>query len=377
MVHSEKWFGKWADRINQPIQNTKRYYYRRGIIKIATGVLLIFGIIDLVRTRHYLNRYFDFIDYVINNGRFVTNDGTPGCGKTFTGGNMAYLLAQRRWEELQTEYFLQRSMLSEWLKCGDTEKLEAFRALEDSYKFFKEREDKYIPCLLSSIGLEEYGTGRKSYKLKPEIFLQVSRCPEYAVLFNDESGQLFGARTSKTVSVDVEDTCRFIRHFFDGMGINTNQDGSQNGIYLRRITEYVNHLFGQEWLLEPIRLEKRIARMEARYFKRLFKGKLNAEKAEYVGQKLYFLKQYSRTIGFRRIIHQLCNSNGAAIGEAEDYILPAIGCVKYDDRCFRKLYKAKDKDIDLEGWDSLVADEFDRSDYDTIICSKAAASASS
>ena len=57
--------------------------------------------------------------------------------------------------------------------------------------------------------------------------------------------------------------------------------------------------------------------------------------------------------------------------------LPQAVPIDYDDRCFRKLYKAKDKDIDLEGWDSLVADEFDRSDYDTIICSKAAASASS
>ena len=258
-------------------------------------------------------------------------------------------------------------MVAEWIKSGDTDKLYAFKSLEESYKFFAAQEGIYIPCLVSSVPLKEYGTGRMSYKLTPEVYLQITRCPEYSVLFNDESGMLYGGETSKTGNADIKDFWRLIRHFLDAMAINTNQDGNQNGIYMRRSTDYVNHLYGQEWDMRPDALLYKIERKENRFYKKVFSGKLSENKTAYIGQKLYFLKKYAATIGFRRVRHRLQTPQGICVGDEEEYILPAIGGVAYDDRAYRNLNKPKDDEIRLEGWHNLVLDEYDRADYDKLI----------
>jgi hypothetical protein len=280
---------------------------------------------------------------------------------------MAYFLAQRRWDELKSDYFTAKSMRTQWVKEGNVDKLTALKSLEESYAFYAEREDKYIPCLVSTIPLREYETGRMSYVLSPEIYIQVKRCPEYSVLFNDESGLLFGGDTSNTNNNDLKDFWRFIRHMLDAMCVNTNQDGNQNGIYMRRSTDYVNHLQGQTWIMSPKRLINKYERMEQRYFKKLSKGKLSESKAIYIGQKLYFLKKYIKTIGFRQVKHRLTTVRGELIGDEGVYILPAIGGVEYDERSYRKLYKCKDQPIELNGWERLVVDELDREQYDKLI----------
>lgn len=369
--HNEAWFDKQERRLQEPIKNTKRYYYKRNWLMIATviipvigWILAVIGLTELLKMRKYLSQFTNFTLDFMGNGRTVTNDGPPGSGKTFTGANTAYFLAVQRWEELKSEYFTQRTMIEQWVKEGKTDKIEDFKALQESFEFYADREADFIPCLVSSIPLREYGTGRMSYVLPPELFLQEVRCPEYTVIFNDESGMLFGAETSKTNNVNLKDFWRFIRQFCDGMSVNTNQDGSQNAIYMRRSTDYVNHLYGQEWLMPPVRLNKQVSKLEMRYFKKLYRGKLSGEKALFLGQELYYLKKYAKTIGFRCVRHRLCTPQGMPVGDVEKFILPAIGGVEYDDRTFRNLYKCKDMEIDLQGWDKLKIDEYDRAEYD-------------
>lgn len=369
--HSAAWFSKWQNRLGEPIRNTKRYYYRSSIIKICTIILSPWGLHRLLKLRKFLNSYIQLSTDCLMQGRTITNDGAPGVGKTFTGSNMAYFLAQRRWAELKSEYYLQKSMLAEWVMQGDTDKLYGFKTLEESYLFYAEHENSLIPCLVSSVPLREYGTGRMSYELTPEVYAQVMRVPEYSVLFNDESGRLFGGETSKTASEDLRDFWRFIRHFLDAMAVNTNQDGNQNGIYMRRSTDYVNHIIGQTWELRPARLFNKIERKEAKFFKKMEKGKLSEKQAEYIGQELYFMKKYAATIGFRRVTHRLQTQTGQFAGDEGEYILPAIGGVQYDDRAYRNLYKCKDEPIRLEGWKNLVADGYDRKVYDELITGNA------
>ncbi len=369
-VHSDAWFAKWEARLQEPIKNTKLYHYRDGLIKIAflpTIVLPVLGIIQIVRARNYLRQFIECRNEFMHKGRMITNDGPPGAGKTFSGGNMAYYLARDQWAKLQNDYLLQRSMVAEWIKNGESDKIAAFKALEESYKYYAdpERINKYIPCLMSSVPLREYGTGRTSYNLSPKVFKQIQRVPEYTVFFNDESGRLSGSDKSKTVDDDVADFWRLYRHFMDGMAVHTNQDGGQNMIQIRRSTDYVNHIFGQETILQPTRLLIKLDRKKRRFNKKL--GKMDAAKEEYLAQELYYLEKYIATIGFRRVLHQLSTAQGERIGEKEYYIFPAIGGVQYDDRSYRNLYKCKDKKIELEGWESLVVDEFDRSEYDSLI----------
>lgn len=319
-----------------------------------------------------VSRYIEFYNECLENGRAITNDGAPGAGKTFTGAQMAYFLARRQWDKLKSDYFTQRTMIAEWIKHGDTDKLSAFRALEESYRYYSDREQTHIPCLVSSIPLKEYGTQRMSYKLTAEIFLQIDRCPEYSVIFNDESGLGQGADKSKTDDQDVLSFWRFPRHFFDGFFVNTNQDGAQNAIFMRRSTDYLNHIKGQEWLLRPVRLEKRIARRERRYYKYIDRHNLTG-KAYKKGQKLYYLKRYAATIGFRRVRHRLTTTSGEPVGEEREYIFPAIGGLDYDDRAYRNLYKCKDKAIDLAGWEKLVVDESTHGAFDRLVADKATA----
>lgn len=366
-THSESWFLNQEARLEEPLKNTKRYYGKSAMIKIFAGlptlVLPILGIRELYRLNKHINEFSNFTTDYMRNGRAVTNDGAPGAGKTFTGCNTAYYLAQEAWNKLQSDYHTQKAMLSVWLKNGDTDKIEAFKALEHSYEYYKAHEETNIPCLISTIPLREYGTGRMSWKITTEMFLQLDRVPEYTIFFIDEIGEAQGVDKSSTDNPDYLAFWRFPRHFFDGKFVNTNQDGSQAAISVRRSTDYVNHIVGQQWLMRPTALENRYNRKIARYLKRLDKGKYSPERAQYIAQKLYYLYKYYHTIGFRQVTCQLHTTQGVAVGGFDKYILPAIGGVQYDDRTYRKQYKCKDKEISLQGWEKLTIDEYDNSEF--------------
>ena len=363
-MHSEQWFEKQEARLQEPLKNTIRYYGKSATIKIFTGILAIWGIIELVKLAKDLRATVNFSTDYMRNGRAVTNDGPPGAGKSFTGCNTAYYLAvNEAWPQLQADYHTQKAMLSEWNKNGDTDKVEAFRAIEKSYKFYKEHEATNIPCLASRLPLREYGTGRMSFEITPEMFLQIDCVPEYTIFFIDEIGEDQGTDKSDTNNPDYLAFWRFPRHFFNGKFVNTNQDGGQAAIAVRRSTDYVNHIVGQEWVMRPTALENRYNRKKTRYLKRLNQGKCSAARAEHIGQELYYLEKYYKTIGFRRVTCQLRTTEGAAVGGLDKFILPAIGGVQYDDRAYRNQYKCKDKPIKMRGWEKLTIDEYDHSDF--------------
>lgn len=370
-VHSAAWFAKQEARLEEPLKNTVRYFGKSAFIKIFAGIptigITIWGIVQFVRVKKYIHSFSNLSTDYMNNGRAVTNDGPPGAGKTFTGGNVAYYLSIEQWEKLKSEYFTQRTMVAQWLKDGALDKLEEFKTLEESYQFFAERERENIPCLVSSVPLREFGTGRMSYELTPEMFLQKERVGEYTVFFNDESGADQGVDTSKTTDKDLLAFWRLPRHFFDGKFVNTNQDGAQNAIYMRRSTDFVCHIFGQEWIMRPLALELKYARKEKKFYKKLRKGKLDTASAAYLGQELYYLKKYIKTIGFRRVSTQLRTSEGVAVGGPEVIILPAIGGVQYDERAYRKQYKCKDQPIAMRGWEKLTPEPYDHSEFENQI----------
>lgn len=363
ITHSQKWFAKQEARLQEPLKNTIRYKGKSATIKICTGVLAPWGFWELYKLAKEVRATVNFSTDYMRHGRAVTNDGAPGAGKTFTGCNTAYFLAISEWERLQDDYFTQRAMLSEWIKNGETDKIEAFKSIEKSYKFYKEHEATNIPCLVSTIPLREYGTGRMSFIVTPEMFLQIDPVPEYTVFFIDEIGEDQGVDKSDTNNPDYLAFWRFPRHFFDGKFVNTNQDGGQAAIAVRRSTDYVNHIVGQEWLMRPTALIKRYERKKARFFKRLFQGKYSNARAQYIAQELYYLKKYISTIGFRQVTCQLQTTEGVAVGGLDKFILPAIGGVQYDERTYRNQYKCKDKPINLRGWEKLTIDEYDHSEF--------------
>lgn len=370
-VHSDKWFKKQRLRLEEPLNNTKRYHCKRAVIEIVLGfptvILPIIGVIRLIRTKHYIDKFYDQTKDYMFKGRMIKNVGPPGCGKTFVGSNIAYSLALKRWEDLKTDYFTARTVFKEWLKNADVEKLIAYEALRESYEFFKANEGKFIPCLLSTIPLREYKTGKMSYRLTPAVYAMVQRIPEYTVLFNDETGATFSCHNSLNIADDVQDFMRFIRQMLDAVGINTEQGDDGDAKTFRKSTDYNNYLGGQEWIMRPKSLERRFERKKEKYFEGISEGGLSEAKRDYTGQKLYFLKEYIKTIGFRRIPHNLQGAGASLFeGVREDYIFPAIGTVQYNDRAFREAYKCLEQPIELEGWSGLLIENCDLHEYDNM-----------
>ncbi len=370
-VHNDKWFKKQEARLEEPFRNTKLYHGRKALLMLTVGLPTIFlpiwGVIKLIKLWRYIDSFYDQTKDYMFKGRMIKNVGPPGCGKTFTGSNIAYSLALKRWEDLKTDYFTARSMVKEWVKNADDEKLIAYDALRDSYLFFKEREDKYVPCLLTTIPLREYKTGRMSYQLTPDVYAMVKRIPEYTVMFNDETGASFNCHDSMSIADDVQDFMRFIRQMLDAVGINTEQGDDGDAKAFRKSTDYNNYLGGQEWLMKPSALMAKFQRRKDKYLKKLENGKLTDEQAVYKGQELYYIKEYIKTIGFRRIPHELKSAGAGLYGNIkEDYIFPAIGCVQYSDRAFRSAYKCKDQTIELDGWTGLLIEDCDLHEFDKL-----------
>ena len=422
--HSEAWFARQEALLNEPFRNTKRYYYLPTFIFIAvffitkdyyhgwqswllsflnasisyrtwTVALLrdvgawlpsaIFWFVSVLAQyvsyrfmvksfaniflcRYYTNKaYSQMADY-LGSAREVTCIGPPGCGKTCSGGaNFAILVAQQNWERLKKDYFSQCGMRARWLREGNVEKLQAFRALEESYYFFASREAVYIPCLASSLPLQDT-EGRFSYQLTDEVALQLVRVPEYTVLFNDESGLSQGANTSRNASSDILDFYRLPRHFGDYIIINTEQGGDGNGKYIRKSTDYNIRLRRQSSIMKPEFALKWHERAKRRFYKRKAKGKYTPAQEKYIGEKLYFREEYLKTIGFRGIPYRFEATEGNLIENDEGvFIFPARGMGNYDQRAYRTLYKAKNLSFNLSAWNSMVVNESDFHKYDAQI----------
>ncbi len=336
-------------------------------LQVLSWILFIKSVKNLIMCRHYRKAYLRCIASFMSNGRTITNVGAPGVGKTFAGVNVAYSLALQRWSDLQRDYILAESMVDEWRRTLNTDKLIDYEAKKAAYEYYAARQNEYIPCLISSIPIRERKTGRMSYQFEPEMFLQTMRIPEYSVLFNDESGMLWGCKTSTGINNSVADYWRLYRQIADIMNVNTEQGDDGNGKYMRKSTDYNSRLYGQEWKLQPRFLLWLFAKREKHYYKKVGKGRWKGQRVIYEGQKLYYNYRYIKTIGYRKIIRRLEAVGVPGVGDKEIMIFPAIGNAEYDDRSFRNDYKAKDLPIELKGFDTLVIDDRDIRSYDSFI----------
>lgn len=406
--HDEKWHRRWERRIHEPFKNTtfynyiptltfivlffltKDYYHgwkqllfsfldisiffriektvaflvdvlvwALGVaVQIVALVFMIKSFVNIGRCRYYKRLSQKQSGNYLGSARAVTFTGPPGCGKTFSGGaNFAIAIAAERWQNLKSDYLLQRSLVKHWIASGDVDKLNAFQSLEESYIFYVERESQFIPCLVSSIPLRDT-CGRYSYELTDDVQAQLLRVPEYSVLFNDESGDSQGCDTSKSAPKEIREFYRFNRHFGDFILINTEQGDFGNGKYIRVVTDYNIALEGQQWIMPPNFMLKRLGKKKRRYFEKMNKGKYTDKKACYIGEKLYYLEKWSETIGFRAVPYRFGASDGNSVTvyEKGTYIFPAHGLATYDSRAYRGLYRAGEREIELRGWTSLAVE---------------------
>lgn len=307
--------------------------------------------------RYYLGVFTAQSANYLDKGRSVTLCGAPGTGKTVLGGTMSKILAEQRWEKLTFDYLTENARKEYYVQTLNVEKLKRLQALEESYLFYKSREQTHIPCLVTTIGMQDLN-GRYSYVLEAEMYAQLKRVPEYSVLFNDESGREQGCETSKNAGENVKDFWRLNRHFGDFILINTEQGVDGNGKFIRKCTDYNLHCYYQEWLLPPKRLQAKFEKRKLKFNEKVAEGKLTEEEQRYILQELYYESKYIATIGFRKIKVKkegTTEQTGMSFNDEEGYkIIPSRTIYNYDERAYAELYRCGEEEIKLEGWTSLT-----------------------
>ena len=304
---------------------------------------------------YYIGTYEEQRQNYLDKGRSVTLIGAPGSGKTVFGGTISFTVAEQRWEKLQFDYFTENARKDYYLQTLNVEKLKRLQALEESYRFYDERKDEFIPCLVTSIGMQDL-SGRYSYVLTPEVYAQLKRVPEYSVLFNDESGREQGCKTSKDAKESVLDFWRLNRHFGDFILINTEQGGDGNAKFIRKCTDFNLRCYYQEWVLPPIKLQEKFERRKAEFYAMKAAGELTEEQERYILQELYYELKYIQTIGFRKIkVRKEGTPEQGAIQAVDEFkIIPSRTIYNYDERAYSELYECGNEEIELAGWRSLT-----------------------
>jgi len=331
------------------------------ILKLLLQLLLIFffikSIISLFRKgikpkrieKTYRAQQFCYME----NQHSVCCTGPPGAGKTSLGGDMAVAVAERRWLDLQFEYHTRKRQVQSYVKMGQIEEYEKFKAIEESYLFFKKNEWRFIPCLATTLGMRV--GGRYSYIANNKFYLQMQRIPEYCVIFDDESGSTKGANTSSAVADNVADFYRYVRHYGDYMIIMTEQGDDGTGKYIRKCLDNTIYCKGQKWVLKPEFLLRRFEKMRYKLIRREEKGVCNPRYNTFV----YYFGAIIRTIGWREISYRDLGNiehddNGVVGKKGTKYYLPSRLVYDYDDRAYRFTYKALNMPLKLDGWDRLT-----------------------
>ena len=353
------------------------------IVQILAVVFVVKAIGVIVRVGHYRAKYERQTAGYMKREHSICLIGPPGSGKSVSGGDIAVHEAERRWRDLQIKYATEKWRVPYYQRTGQTEKLEDFYALEESYLFFKQNEATAVPCLATSIGMKV--GDRFTYKATPLFFTQHKRVAEYCVIFDDESGATKGSDTSKAASKRIKLFYRFVRHFGDFIIIMTEQNSAKNADYIRSCLDNNIYCYCQEWVMEPLRLGRKVGKLADKVIAQLqeegaaeeeTRGRLRRAK------RLYYLNEYRKSIGFRRIRRKNEGNTERTTNVYKDseetIILPSRPIFDYDDRTYRRLYKAAGQPIEMEIWDRLsfrAEDDFDK--YEKYIIEKSSRAASS
>lgn len=324
-------------------------------VQVLAVVFAVKAVKVIIKISRYKGKYDRQTENYMKREHSICFIGPPGSGKSVSAGDVAVHVAERRWKELQIKYATEKWRVPYYQRTGQTEKLEAFAAIEESYLFFKRNEEFAVPCLATSIGMKYQG--KFTYKATPLFFTQHKRVAEYCVIFDDESGATKGTDTSKQASKRIKAFYRFVRHFGDFIIIMTEQNSMKNADYIRSCLDNNIYCYCQEWIMEPERLGRRVEKLAEKVIADLDGATLTARERENKAKRLFYLNEYRKTIGFRRIRRKSEGNTERSTNiykDKEEVIyLPSRPVYEYDDRTFRRLYKAIGQRIEMDIWDRL------------------------
>lgn len=298
-------------------------------------------------------------DILKQRSRVDFRKGPPGSGKSTQTLFEAKILADKCWEDLTYKYWLYQGLKEKDL--NDFQKKEKADVIE-AYEFYQK--EGTIPCLWSNVPVTDE-LGRKANRLTAAHLLQKEKLPYLSVLFSDEIGSEFEAKKGgnnanlKPLSL----LGRFIRHFIDGYWRLTEQDEKKSFIDIRRVVERVVLCISQVWVLKPTILNAIYNKLKNHFIKKTQKIDLYKEgsktynkllKKVFRSSKIHSkfmlkFKHYLDCVGYRKYTveeREYNESDGSILNSiTHSFYTPSCLNVKYNDRCFRNLYKAKDKKL--------------------------------
>lgn len=316
-----------------------------AIIEIITLGKLLAWIIDNLRVQAH-NESIDLSKMII------VRDGAPGAGKTSSLIYDMVLLAQKRWEEIQYQYWLLKPNFEKIARTGSQDEQRRCREIVEAYEYYSSEhivngtKTKIVPCLHSNIPI--YVDGLPCSKLLVKHIMQESKLPYGAVCLGDEFGLMIPQELHQNKPPEIKEIAKFPRHFGDFHFGLTEQDQKNMFIEFRRCTCENKYMLQQKWELQPWLLNWLFKILQRRYTK-------HEPTPERVSQ-LKSLDRLRRNVGFRKYsyIDRGNENNLEGVSSKKTIVLPVFLNANYDSRTFKNLYRARDKAIEPDIWSNLV-----------------------
>ena len=340
-------------------ENYENLWYYLALIPLI--FFFVLSLINFARFVFYINRMNAKIDFAINNqSSFSIYSGAPGTGKSADAMFISHEIAKRNWRELEYQYW----KIARHLKNKDFKPNADQKEIIDAYNFYVTSGG--VPCWGTNIPGYSKRYKKFSYDIRTSVLKQEERAPYKLAGVYDEVGaclpmEMKGKREkNEDGATDVTDFCKFGRHFGDFTFFGCEQDQSNVYIDFRRVVGEIRIFTGKEELLKP-----RFLRWIYNKLKEHFVNKMRVSDSVLFSKFMDKLENYIRKCGFLRFNYKIRSNTetGGLIssvdaGDKDCIYMPCANEVVYRSRAFREAYKAKDKTISLQPWQSLyMSDE--------------------
>lgn len=339
-----------------------------GVILAVTSLWLISNIILLIKHFKYLKLVSDYEESCkdISSIYVEQHNGTPGTGKTLSAINKGLIVAESLWEELQFRAFMYQSEKASIIQRNDPDELIKMNEVLESYKFWREHEEKVIPCFMCNIPVED-DKGRKAAILTKEYFYQSKKMPFLTCLVSDEIGAEFECcmANMKSKFETVSDFFRWCRQFRECRIISTEQEETNTFKNIRRVTASNIKIVNSRWELssKPARFVFKLCRKKALAL--LDKNQQGSMKfirfikllSLYINSTGFTIFTADRIVGNRYIIDE--EDRLVEVPNQFEFVVKRSLPFKYDSRAFKNLYLARARSIeeDIQFFEYLALTE--------------------
>lgn len=268
-------------------------------------------------------------------------EGPPGSGKTSSIGTDGVKMARYMWAQVCEKYAMLEPFLDEIPFWPRKEKEDALEIIE-SYNFFKN--SGTVPCLYTSF--PAYVDGVPTNILTADHILQKEKLPYGSVLVMDETSLMFPQELYKVKPYELVEFFKFLRHFGNFHVFSAEQDEDSNVIYLRRVAGLHRTFIIQEWIHQP----KFLIWLYNKLFNWCSKKPFTKKTVNF----FLIFKQFYKAFGYRKYYFLDNNLSGV-----KTYVTRPNLKLDYDDRCYRNLYRCRNKSLKVTPWTSYIPDNFD------------------